>query len=484
MVDMWRDRQSPPAGNGLVLDLCGCDYFHSGVWTNRSATGSQHDAIVPSGVEYNQTEKAFSFAAGGDVIKVPLATNPHALREATFAVWTKVGEAFANLGWLLCQYPDHGWSRALTLNDYRLGHVSVTTSQYWDSKLGQAPLGEWLHVVGVWYSDGTATVYLNGVRGAVASTNNGKSADCQGELLVIGGRAPHDPAHNAAILVADVCVFDRALRTDEVRLLHARGRTSKAMKGGSAVLAELSLNPQGGMDVKGKRGNTSATSVAVELDADENEEPVWDHATGLFWCNSGVDAYDVPEGGRWQHEFRLALEAAKPEAASRVLGRKVSDQTRLPEMRLPDGRRLARNPSDPDKRAARATHSEALKRVPRPAGVQIRLLGRTLALFRFEGRVFAVDAACPHQGANLCEGEVGDIEDIVEGTRFYVRCKVHKFQFDLITGAVIDGHCPPMRTYRARVREGTSPDGSRKASIEIGFESLSNEYFSSDAVDF
>merc|ERR1719424_672895 len=129
----------------------------------------------------------------------------------------------------MCQYPDYGWSRALTLNDYRLGHISVTTSQYWDSELGQAPLGEWIHVAGVWHCNGTATVYLNGVRGATAAAQNGKSANCTDEVLIIGGRSPHDQAHNSALLVSDVCVFGRALGDEEVRKLHGYGRASEAL---------------------------------------------------------------------------------------------------------------------------------------------------------------------------------------------------------------------------------------------------------------
>merc|ERR1712054_512439 len=128
------------------------------------------------------------------------------------------------------------------------------------------------------------------------------------------------------------------------------------------------------------------------------------------------------------------------------------------------------------KRAVRAAHTDALRRMEMPSGVDVYVNGRSIALFRYDGRVFAVDARCPHQGARLCEGEIGDIEDLVEGQRFYVRCKVHKFQFDLVTGAVIDGTCPPLRIYNARVRERRS-NGNTAATIEVGFETLSAEYF-------
>lgn len=453
--------------HGLLLDLRGCDYTlgSSGTWRNR-ATSSMADAEVPSGVEFDDAEKAFVFTAGGDVIRVPIATNPHVLREATYAVWVKVPKPFANLGWLICQYPDHGWSRAVTLNDYRLGHISVTTSRFWDAELGPAPIGEWLHVAGVWHSDGSATVYLNGVRGGTAAvTNNGKSAYCSEELLLIGGRAPNDSAHNSAMLVSDVCIFGRALRDEEVQVLHGRGRCKRSTGNGGLAQTEMSYDSLECFPVP------LDNSVAIAR-PDAKEQPVWDDATRLFWCNTGVDAYDLPEGGAWQKEFRVALEQAAPAVNSRVLVRNRSDP-REPG----SGRRLAAHPSDPDKRSSRASHTDALRRMGTPAGVDVHVNGCNIALFRFNGRVFAVDAHCPHQGARLCEGEVGDIEDLVDGQRFYVRCKVHKFQFDLTTGVVIDGKCQPLRIYNARVRD-------RARFIEVGFETLSGDYFDPDNVDF
>mmetsp|Transcript_89668 Transcript_89668/g.141572 ORF Transcript_89668/g.141572 Transcript_89668/m.141572 type:complete len:460 (+) Transcript_89668:56-1435(+) len=452
--------------HGLILELRSCDYIvGSGSWHNRAGSG-RLDATVPNGVQFDDIHKAFVFEAGGDVISAPLATNPQVLREVTFAIWVKVHTPFVNLGWLLCQYPDYGWSRALTLNDYRLGHVSVTTSQYWNSEIGPAPVNEWLHVVGIWFDDGSATVYLNGMRGATTVARNAKSADSSKELLIIGGRSPHDSAHNPAVMVSDVCIFDRALEAKEVRLLHSLGRPSAHPR----VLTEIDLNAARHLHDAASMAKTKAPSDP------DREEPIWCDKTKLFWCKTKVNAYDVPDGGEWQRDFRLALERAKPAVTGRVLCRNTSESDTPPSR----GRVLARAPSDPDKRTDRAAHTEALMRTKNPAGVQVRVLGRTLALFRFEGRVFVVDAACPHQGASLCEGEIGDIEDMVDGRRFYVRCKVHKFQFDLCSGAVIDSSlvtCPPLRTYRARV----SPDS---AVVEVGFESLASDYFALDGEDF
>lgn len=474
-ADRSQRPETPSSRQSLLLDLRGCDYGLSstGTWINRATIGrlgNKADAIVPSSVTFDDKERAFAFSKGGDVIRVPLATNPQALKEVTYSVWVKKRRACANLGWILCQYPDYGWSRAVTMNDYRLGHVSVTTSQYWDSKLGQAPLDEWMHVVGIYHSDGTASVYMNGHRGETTTAKNGKCANYSDEELVIGGRSSHDAAHNSALLIADVCVFGRALSNEEVQLLYSQGRATEALEHGRLVLTELSLNTLGCIEQPIEKRVSKP---------DIDGQPMWDERTKLFWCNTGVDAHDLPEGGKWQHEFRSALEDANPAVSDRVLSRNTSDP---PPSK---GRFLVRNSSDPDKRAKRAAHTDALRRMAQPAGVELRMLGRNVALFRFDGRVFAVDSRCPHQGASLCEGEIGDIEDLVEGHRFYVRCKVHKFQFDLVSGSVIDGTCPPLRIYNARVRERSSEYGKTTATIEVGFETLPSDYFEPDSdVDF
>ena len=67
---------------------------------------------------------------------------------------------------------------------------------------------------------------------------------------------------------------------------------------------------------------------------------------------------------------------------------------------------------------------------------------RRVALFNSDGRYFATDDACPHQGASLASGAVHDGRVI---------CPLHSWVFDLQTG-----HCPrdshdPVQTYPTRV---------------------------------
>lgn len=460
------DEQSPTsdvvAKENLVLDLRSGDYSGGYIWFNRGSARLA-DAHVPDGVRFDNVEKAFIFPGGGDVITVPLATNPWAMQDASYAAWVKVLEPLreGQLGWFLGQCPDYGWSRALTLNDFRLGYVSITTSTYWNSKLGRAPVGSWLHIVGVWTQGGECAVYLNGDRGASAYCNNGTGSE-PAEQLVIGGRSARDPVHNPHVAVADISVYNKALTHEEVRQLYSHGRSSKDADAAS----------------ENSEGLPGAKKKAPYVDAPPSS-PVWDEEERLFWFPTGVNAYDLPDGTDWQRQFKEALENSKPPEERRTLQRNSSAASPPPSPMPPRGRRLANNPSDPDKMARKILHSTALRQMPQKSGFALRVQDQRIALFRFENRVFAVDAECPHQGASLIEGEIGDIEDMVEGRRFHVTCPVHKFQFDLVTGTVLQGKCPKLPIYKVRMREaeGEVDDERKFAMVEVGFESLSAEFF-------
>lgn len=51
---------------------------------------------------------------------------------------------------------------------------------------------------------------------------------------------------------------------------------------------------------------------------------------------------------------------------------------------------------------------------------------------------------------------------MVLGKRYFVRCKVHKYQFDLTSGVVREGVCPPLQVYRTRIRQ----DDAQSAIVE------------------
>ena len=72
--------------------------------------------------------------------------------------------------------------------------------------------------------------------------------------------------------------------------------------------------------------------------------------------------------------------------------------------------------------------------------------GVKAVLCRVEGRVFALDSLCPHEGGRIETGP------LVEGR--FARCPLHGFLFDPKDGSVVRGACRKAKTYRVEVREG------------------------------
>jgi len=72
--------------------------------------------------------------------------------------------------------------------------------------------------------------------------------------------------------------------------------------------------------------------------------------------------------------------------------------------------------------------------VPSGKGKQIKVGGKTLAVFNVNGSFYAIDDTCPHRGASLAEGELEGHE---------VVCPWHAAAFDVTTGAHL---CPPARS--------------------------------------
>lgn len=58
-------------------------------------------------------------------------------------------------------------------------------------------------------------------------------------------------------------------------------------------------------------------------------------------------------------------------------------------------------------------------------GKQVEIEGQTLALFRVEGKFYAIDNSCVHQGGPLADG-------VLEGT--LITCPWHAWKFDITTG--------------------------------------------------
>ena len=77
--------------------------------------------------------------------------------------------------------------------------------------------------------------------------------------------------------------------------------------------------------------------------------------------------------------------------------------------------------------------------------MSIRIGGRPLALFFYEGKVFAVDNRCPHMGFPLHRGTVRD---------GILTCHWHHARFDLESGGTFDQFADEARVFPVEVRDG------------------------------
>jgi nitrite reductase/ring-hydroxylating ferredoxin subunit len=75
-------------------------------------------------------------------------------------------------------------------------------------------------------------------------------------------------------------------------------------------------------------------------------------------------------------------------------------------------------------------------------GQSFEIRGRVIAVFLDEGTYYALDDACPHRGAPLCDG-------IVYGQS--VTCTWHGWRFSLVDGRWLDSPRTRVDTYPVRV---------------------------------
>ena len=76
---------------------------------------------------------------------------------------------------------------------------------------------------------------------------------------------------------------------------------------------------------------------------------------------------------------------------------------------------------------------------------KVAIGSRSLALFNDDGRLFAIDDECPHQGASLATGTLHAGRVI---------CPLHSWVFDLTTGRCPRDTHDPVRTYATRCSHG------------------------------
>jgi nitrite reductase/ring-hydroxylating ferredoxin subunit len=79
------------------------------------------------------------------------------------------------------------------------------------------------------------------------------------------------------------------------------------------------------------------------------------------------------------------------------------------------------------------------------AGLTVEVAGTEYALFRVDGEVRCTDAACPHEGASLADGEV---------KAGVVTCPWHNWKFDVCTGCSLDPPGNDIKTHETLVEDG------------------------------
>ncbi|MGK6312189.1 Rieske (2Fe-2S) protein [Neorhizobium sp. DT-125] len=80
----------------------------------------------------------------------------------------------------------------------------------------------------------------------------------------------------------------------------------------------------------------------------------------------------------------------------------------------------------------------------------VKVAGRDIALFNVKGEFFAIANRCPHEGADLCRGQMVGLAESDEPGKYrmtrhgeLVRCPWHGWEFDIRTGK---SWCDPART--------------------------------------
>jgi nitrite reductase/ring-hydroxylating ferredoxin subunit len=75
----------------------------------------------------------------------------------------------------------------------------------------------------------------------------------------------------------------------------------------------------------------------------------------------------------------------------------------------------------------------------------LRPAGHCIALYNVDGRYYALDDSCPHQGASLGSGKVS-------GTS--VQCPAHGLRFDLASGCMLQSPAVKVATYPIHIEAG------------------------------
>ena len=106
---------------------------------------------------------------------------------------------------------------------------------------------------------------------------------------------------------------------------------------------------------------------------------------------------------------------------------------------------------------------------PEGKGREVKVKGRSLSIFRYKSKLYAMDHHCYHMGGPLAEG---DIEDITLNNEIHpcVVCPWHKYNVSLITGEGIYKHEDPFLPPATRQKTSCMKSRGKKQRLHEIYE--------------
>lgn len=93
--------------------------------------------------------------------------------------------------------------------------------------------------------------------------------------------------------------------------------------------------------------------------------------------------------------------------------------------------------------------------------VIVEIEGRSIGVYRVNGELYALHNRCPHEGAQLCKGQIcgttmpSPVYEYEYGRKGeLVRCPWHGWEFEIKTGKSIFSDKVRTRSYKVQVDEG------------------------------
>ena len=104
--------------------------------------------------------------------------------------------------------------------------------------------------------------------------------------------------------------------------------------------------------------------------------------------------------------------------------------------------------------------------IPEQGGVLAEIGDREIGIFKSDGRLYAYDNRCLHQGGPVCSGEVlgatklllnerGEaLREILDESEMRLVCPWHGWEYDLVTGELAHNRRLRLRRFEVEVEDG------------------------------